>query len=126
MLKFNFSHISLWKRIWILLSVLFFIWLEFFALYKSENESILFNLFVIGPVISAIISAVIFIICLLANWVIEGFSGNEIGSFTKFLIKIFIVAISVTIIYFIASPYQNCLRNIEGSSGRFCFINTSW
>jgi hypothetical protein len=123
------KNLSLWKRIWISLSILIFISIEFIALVNSQDESIVNVLFFRAPIVSAVISLIIFLICLLVNWINEGLKNGEIGEFAKFSIKVILVTTSVAIIYFIASPYQNCLRNLQGSEGfvaRSCTQNTSW
>jgi len=122
-------NVPLWKRIWISLSILIFISIEFIALFNSQDESIVNVLFFRAPIVSAVISLIIFLICLLLNWINEGLKNGEIGEFAKFSIKVILVTISIAIIYFIASPYQNCLRNLQGSEGfiaRSCTQNTSW
>jgi hypothetical protein len=123
------KNLSLWKRIWISLSIIILICIEFIALFNSKNESMVNDLLVVAPIVSAVISLIIFLICLLVNWINEGLKNGEIGEFAKFSIKVILVTTSVAIIYFIASPYQNCLRNLQGSEGfvaRSCTQNTSW
>ena len=123
------KNLSMWKRIWISLSIIIFVCIEFIALFNSKNESIVNDLLVGAPIVSAVISLIIFLICLLLNWINEGLKNGEIGEFAKFSIKVILVTISIAIIYFIASPYQNCLRNLQGSEGfiaRSCTQNTFW
>lgn len=123
------NNFSLWKRIWISISILFFLWIEFYATNYVVDETIYTAIFVRAPLVSLAFSILLFILCLLTSWTIKGFKDVELGEFSKFTIKLMILTLFSLVIYYVASPYQNCLRNKSGSEQyvvNFCTSQTSW
>jgi len=45
--------------------------------------------------------------------------------YESFLFKVFAVATTVLVLYFIISPYQNCIRS-DISNPAWCTKNTGW
>ena len=88
------KNLSLWKRIWVSLSILVFICIEFIAFFNSNDELLVINLIVKAPIISAVISLLIFLICLLVNWINEGLKNGAIGEFAKLTVNVILVTLS--------------------------------
>ena len=44
--------------------------------------------------------------------------------YNNFLFRVFAVAITILVLYFVISPYQNCIRTVPNEP--WCTRNTSW
>ena len=42
----------------------------------------------------------------------------------QFIIKVLVAGVVIVVLYFVFSPYQNCVR--IGDAKAACMINTSW
>ena len=43
----------------------------------------------------------------------------------EFILKILIAAVAILILYYVMSPYQNCLRE-DHQNKKYCTSHTSW
>ena len=119
------TETPLWKRIWISLVAVFTIGFGIFALSYAvdENANVLRILFVY--LLSVVIfSAGSFVIVRLIKWAIEAMGERKLGTFAKVIISQVIALILLLVFYYVASPYQNCIR--QNSYKNFCIKETSW
>ena len=119
------TETQLWKRIWISLVAVFAIGFGIFALSYAvdENANVLRILFVY--LLSVVIfSAGSFVIVRLIKWAIEAMGERKLGTFSKVIISQVIALILLLVFYYVASPYQNCIR--QNSYKNFCIKETSW
>ena len=55
---------------------------------------------------------------------VAGEIKETVKSDKRFYVRLGVVAVVVVILYYLFSPYQNCIR--DGRAPGFCVINTSW
>ena len=54
----------------------------------------------------------------------QGQEQEQPKIFNSFLFRVFAVAITILVSYFVISPYQNCIRSDRNPG--FCTKNTGW
>lgn len=115
----------LWKRIWLSIVIIFAIGFGGYGVLDAidNNYSIVEILFPLALIIT-IFAAVLFVIVRLFKWVKDGMGEIKLGAFAKIILSQIIAVIFLLIFYFIASPYQNCIR--QNLAKNFCIKATRW
>jgi hypothetical protein len=119
------AETPLWKRIWISLVAVFAIGFGIFALSHAidDNANVL-RIVVVYFLLVGIFAALSFVIIKLIKWAIDAMGERKLGTFTKIIISQVVALILLLVFYFVASPYQNCIR--QSSYKNFCIKETSW
>lgn len=115
----------LWKRIWISLVVVFAIGFGIFVLSHLINDSAnALRIVFVYLLFVGIFAAISFVIVRLIKWAIDAMGERKLGTFTKIIITQIVGLILLLVFYYVASPYQNCIR--QNSYKNFCIKETSW
>jgi hypothetical protein len=126
----NFSNLQnevtpLWKRVWISFVVVFAIGFGLLALsYAIDDNANVLRIVVVYFLSVGIFSALSFVIIRLIKWAIDAMGERKLGTFTKIIIAQVVALVLILVFYFVASPYQNCIR--QSSYKNFCIKETSW
>ena len=113
----------LWKRIWISLVIVFAIGFGIFIVTDSgiaETWRLIFA-YLVCMLIFAVLS---FVLIRLVKWIKDGIGEIKLGAFAKIILYQIFTLVLLVVFYFIASPYQNCLR--QNLNKGFCIIETRW
>jgi hypothetical protein len=115
-----FQKIILWKRVWIFLSVLFFVFA--FMVYGFIKDEFLYVL-MYSLVLTVFFSLFLFIVMCTAQWMMSA-AEKETKKLIVYGFFWLIIVLGLVVIYYIASPYQNCIR--KSLSASFCVRETGW
>ncbi len=119
------AETPLWKRIWISLVVVFAIGFGIFTLsYAIDDNANTLRIVFVYLLSVGIFTALSFVIIRLIKWAIDAAGERKLGTFTKIIISQVVALILLLVFYFVASPYQNCIR--QSSYKNFCIKETSW
>ena len=117
------TETPLWKRVWISLVVVFAIGFGIFIVTDSgiaETWRLIFA-YLVCMLIFAVLS---FVLIRLVKWIKDGIGEIKLGAFAKIILYQIFTLVLLVVFYFIASPYQNCLR--QNLNKGFCIIETRW
>ena len=115
-----FQKIVLWKRVWIFLSLLFFV-CTFVAQGFIENE---FSYILLDSlVLTLIFGLLLFVLMGTAQWMMSA-AEEETKKLMVYGFFWLMIVLGLVVIYYIASPYQNCIRKPLNAS--FCVRETGW
>jgi hypothetical protein len=114
-----------WVKLWIATIIVFSIAFGFFILKQIDGKDVdqtkiiaAYLAFCVGY------SAASYFVIRIVIIIFDSIKGKQLTIFFKIIILQLIFLMSAIALYYIASPYQNCIRKplYEG----FCFENTRW
>ncbi len=121
------TGVPVWMRIWTTITIIFLFGIGIFAFINTRNSDVDAKDVVLGvAIISIVFSLVVFSFCVLINWIYTGLEGKHLSEFTKYSLLLVLFAILTIVLYYVASPYQNCMRNSSGNANGYCLRMTSW
>jgi uncharacterized membrane protein len=126
-LKKQKTGVPVWIRIWATITVVFLFGFGLFAFIDTRNSDIDAKDVVLGVALVAIVfSLIVFLFCVLINWIYTGLEGKQLSEFSRYSLLLVLFAVLMIVLYYVASPYQNCMRNSSGNANGYCLRMTSW
>jgi len=123
--KFEISNISLWKKIWIATIIVFCVGLGLFVLAEISGKEIdTPKVFATYFAICVAFGAASYVVCRVIKHLIDAAKEKTLSTFWKIIITQFVALIFIIILYYITSPYQNCMR--QNLYKGFCIEKTRW
>lgn len=125
----NLQNYSNLRKTWICLVLLVFF--GTFSFIVSEDPGRLSNslVYIVCTFVSVVAGIFFYLIGLLFSWLISSLDQSEIKRMVWKFFYVGTVAMVVLLIYFITSPYQNCVREfnrLDRPNTIWCSENTKW
>ena len=123
--KLKITNISLWEKIWIATIIVFSVGLGLFVLGEISGKEIdTPKVLAIYFAICVAYGAASYVVCRVIKHLIDATKDKKISTFWKIIILQFLALIFIVILYYITSPYQNCMR--QNLYKGFCIEKTRW